>query len=247
MNQPRVPPFRKPQLGSFRNICSGSPIPTENPPTVHNPAQFGFVPQKATTAPPSRFFFPTILIMKRVRFPILLSSLLGLCTVLGHADVRGCVCDLARPETMQARECGLCRLVEQQTGDQPFFFTKDINPTKPNRLLILPRKHYPGPHSLAEMSPEERTAYWTAAITKAQELWGDAWGVAANADSSRTQCHTHMHIGKLLPDVETDSFTVVDGPAAIPVPADNGGLWIHPVNGKLHVHFQATAEPVLMR
>ncbi len=78
-------------------------------------------------------------------------------------------------------------------------------------------------------------------------MWGDGWGIALNADSSRTQCHTHMHIGKLLPDVETDSAIIVDGPAAIPVPADGGGLWIHPVNGKIHVHLAATAEPVLMR
>jgi hypothetical protein len=56
-----------------------------------------------------------------------------------------------------------------------------------------------------------------------------------------------MHIGKLLPDVESDDFTLVDGPAAIPVPPDGGGLWIHPVNGKIHVHFRAIAEPILMR
>ena len=148
---------------------------------------------------------------------------------------------------MQARQCGLCRLAEEQTSDAPFFFTKDINPTKPNRLLILPRKHYPGPHSLSEMPAEERTAFWTAAIVKGKELWGGDWGIAMNADSSRTQCHTHLHIGKLLPDVENDAFTVVDGPAAIPVPPDGGGLWVHPVNGKLHVHLANIAEPVLMR
>jgi len=186
-------------------------------------------------------------IMERVRLPLLLGSILGLCSMLGHADVRGCVCDLSSTESMEARQCGLCRLAEQQTGDAPFFFTKDINPTKPNRLLILPRKHFPGPHSLSEMTPDERTAFWTAAITKAHELWGDDWGVAINADSSRTQCHTHMHIGKLLPDVENDDVVIVDGPASIPLPPDNGGAWIHPVTGKLHVHFRATAEPVLMR
>jgi hypothetical protein len=182
-----------------------------------------------------------------VRFPLLLGSFLGLCTALGLADVRGCVCDLTNAESMQARECGLCRLAEQQTGEAPFFFTKDINPTKPNRLLILPRKHYPGPHSVFAMPPEDRTAFFTAAIAKAHELWGNDWGVALNADSSRTQCHAHMHIGKLLPDVENDAFVVVDGPADIPVPPDGGGLWLHPVNGKLHVHFANIAEPVLMR
>ena len=178
---------------------------------------------------------------------LLVGGFLGFCVILGHADVRGCMCDVARPETMQARECGLCRLAEEQPADVRFFFTKDINPTKPNRLLILPRKHYPGPHSLSEMSPEERTAFFTAAIDKARELWGDGWGIAINADATRTQCHTHMHIGKLLPDVENDDFVVADGPASVPVPPDGGGMWIHPVDGKLHVHFAKIAEPVLMR
>ncbi len=185
--------------------------------------------------------------MDVVRFPILLGTLLGLCTAVGLADVRGCVCELTNAESMQSRQCGLCRVAEQQTGDAPFFFVKDTNPTKPNRLLILPRKHYPGPHSLSEMPPEDRIAFWTAAIAKAHELWGDDWGIALNADASRTQCHTHMHIGKLLPDVENDAFIVVDGPPSIPVPPDGGGLWLHPVNGKLHVHFANIAEPVLMR
>ena len=187
-----------------------------------------------------------------MRSPLLLCGFLGLCTALGLADVRGCVCDLTNPESMQARQCGLCKLAEQQTGDAPFFFVKDTNPTKPNRLLILPRKHYPGPHTVSAMPPEERVAFFTAAIAKAHELWGDNWGIALNADASRTQCHTHMHIGKLLPDVEPDAdsgviMVVVDGPAAIPVPPDGGGMWIHPVNGKLHVHFTNIAEPVLMR
>jgi CDP-diacylglycerol pyrophosphatase len=185
--------------------------------------------------------------MALVRFPLFAGGFLGICIALGHADVRGCVCDVARPETMQARECALCRVAESQTGDAAFFFLKDTNPTKPDRLLILPRKHYPGPHTLSSMSAGERTAFFTAAIAKAHELWGDGWGIAINADASRTQCHTHMHIGKLLPDVETSEPVVVEGPAAIPVPPDGGGMWIHPAGGKLHVHFANIAEPVLMR
>jgi hypothetical protein len=182
-----------------------------------------------------------------VRFSLFVSAYVALCVALGHADVRDCVCDAARPESMQSRECGLCRVAEAQTSNDPFFFVKDTNPTKPNRLLILPRRHFPGPHTLAAMPAEERTAYFTAAIAKARELWGNDWGIAINGDMNRTQCHTHMHIGKLLPDVETGDPLVVDGPAAIPVPLDGGGMWIHPVDGKLHVHFANIAEPVLMR
>ena len=72
-----------------------------------------------------------------------------------RGDIVTCSCDPARPETLEARQCGLCREAEKQPAGIKVFFLKDANPTKPNRLLILPRKHYPGPHSLAEMSPEE--------------------------------------------------------------------------------------------
>ena len=51
----------------------------------------------------------------------------------------------------------------------------------------------------------------------------------------------------LLPDVEDENFVVADGPASMPVPPDNGGAWVHPINGKLHVHYKNIAEPVLMR
>ena len=41
---------------------------------------------------------------------------------------------------------------------------------------------------------------------------------------------------------------MVDGPAAIPVPRDGSGLWIHPQNGKLHVHLgEEITETVLLR
>ena len=41
---------------------------------------------------------------------------------LAFADVRDCACDAAKPETMEARECGLCREAEKQTGDAQVFF-----------------------------------------------------------------------------------------------------------------------------
>ena len=54
---------------------------------------------------------------------------------LGRADVRGCGCDAAKPETMAATECQLCRVAEAQPAEPRFFFVKDANPTKPNRWL----------------------------------------------------------------------------------------------------------------
>lgn len=171
--------------------------------------------------------------------------------VFGHlavADVRECVCDAARPETMAARECGLCREAEKQPASAGVFFLKDINPRKPNRLLVLPRAHTKGPHDLIDMTAEERLALWSAAIEKARSLWGDQWGLAINGDESRTQCHMHIHIGKLLDGVETPNFIVVDGPAQIPAPKDASGLWVHPEGGKLHVHTgEIITETVLLR
>src|SRR5262245_13327482 len=43
----------------------------------------------------------------------LLTGMLVLLPAL-WADVRGCQCDPAKPETMEARECGLCREAEKQ-------------------------------------------------------------------------------------------------------------------------------------
>ncbi|HKW99255.1 MAG TPA: hypothetical protein VJN43_16060 [Bryobacteraceae bacterium] len=161
------------------------------------------------------------------------------------ADVRNCTCDLAKPESMAARECGLCREAENQPADVAVFFLKDINPRKPNRWLALPRAHV---HQLWEMTPEARLALWNAAIEKARSLWGDQWGLAVNGDERRTQCHAHIHIGKLLDDAENQDFVAVDGPAEIPIPKDGTGFWIHPVNGKLHVHSgEQVTEFVLMR
>ncbi len=164
------------------------------------------------------------------------------------AEVRDCACDPARPDTMAARECGLCREAEKQPADPAVFFLKDINPRKPNRLLALPRAHAKGPHDLTEMTADERLALWTAAIHKAKSLWGDQWGLAVNGDESRTQCHMHIHIGRLLDGVETPNYIVVDGPAQIPAPKDGGGMWIHPQGSKLHVHLgEIINETVLLR
>jgi|SRR5450755_2063141 diadenosine tetraphosphate (Ap4A) HIT family hydrolase len=169
--------------------------------------------------------------------------LLFLALALG--DVRNCTCDIASAESMAKRECGLCREAEKQPVDTSVFFVQDINPNKPHRWLALPRAHA---HTMADLTEAQRRGLWTAAIGKAHEVWGDDWGLAANADSRRSQCHVHAHIGKLLEGVETADFTVVDGPADIPAPKDAGGIWIHPAGGKLHVHLGEDApETLLMR
>ena len=149
---------------------------------------------------------------------------------------------------MKARQCSLCVEAEKQPADVKYFFLKDANPRKANRTLILPRRHIQGLHLMAEMSPDERLELWTAAIAKAKELWGANWAVAYNGDKVRTQCHLHVHIGKLLPAVEAGDFIEISSPAQIPAPIVDG-LWIHGTpEGKMHVHTgEQITETVLLR
>lgn len=184
--------------------------------------------------------------MTQMRLSGLLAALL-IPASLGAQVAARCDCDPARPETMKQRQCSLCNEAEKQPAGASHFVLKDINPRKPNRWLVLPRHHKEGAHPLHEMNQEDRTALWTAAIQKAEELFGDDWALAYNGDRVRTQCHTHIHIGRFIKEIEMDNFVVVDGPGDIPVP-EQGGVWVHPVNGKLHVHTgEELAETVLLR
>jgi hypothetical protein len=161
-----------------------------------------------------------------------------------------CPCSPAKPETMALRQCSLCREAEKQPPDVEIFFLKDANPRKANRTLALPRSHAAGLHPLAEMNPKTRTRLWEAAIAKAKELWGDDWGVAYNGDKVRTQCHTHIHIGKMLKGVEEGKFVVVSRASQIPA-RPGEGMWIHPVSAgsrRMHVHLgEQACETVLVR
>jgi len=157
----------------------------------------------------------------------------------GHADIRGCLCDPARPETMAARDCSLCKVADAQPADVPYFLLKDANPNKPNRWLALPRSHGEKPQDLRTMTPAERTAYWTFAIAEARKKFGDGWGLAINSIERRTQCHAHIHVGRLRADGVEESipvFEVVDGPAGIPYERVGDGLLVHPAGNKFHVH-----------
>src|SRR5262245_34452989 len=164
----------------------------------------------------------------------------------GYADVRTCQCDPAKPDTMAARECSLCLEAEKQPAEPHVFFIRDRNPNKPDRLLALPRQHGDKPQHLGGLSPAQRTEYWTAAIAKATERWGDRWGLAINNLERRTQCHMHIHIDRLIAGTEDDRFILVDGAAQIPLPRENDGMWIHPVGGKLHVHHGNPAPELLL-
>ncbi len=174
--------------------------------------------------------------------------LLGLTAMfLLRADVTGCHCDTGNAAEMSQRACSLCAVADREPTYLTVFFQKDANPTKPNRILALPRVHGPGEHLLSSLDPETRRELWSAAIARAQEIWGTKWGIAVNGVKNRTQCHTHLHIGKLLGVQEEANFTVVNGPNDLPVPPDGGGLLVYPAGSKLHVHFEDAPELHLMR
>jgi hypothetical protein len=156
-------------------------------------------------------------------------AVVALCvfSVAARGQIR-CACDPKDPITLKERQCQLCELAEMQPPGTVFFFSQ-------------------GRHQMSALSPETRAALWGGAIAKAKELWGEQWGVAYNAEKLHTQCHVHIHIGKLIEGVEWGEFKVVDKPEEIPLPGADG-LWIHPVNGKLHVHIgEQVTENVLLR
>jgi diadenosine tetraphosphate (Ap4A) HIT family hydrolase len=171
-------------------------------------------------------------------------ALLVLAAVLAPgAEMDRCACDPARAATLEARDCSLCRVAESEPAGEPFFFLKDNSPLKPHQWLILPRTHASdGRTPMAKLSAAERAAFWTAAIERARTMFGPNWGLALNGDEARSQCHTHVHIGRLTEGVERGEPLVIDGPDKIPVPEDGAGMWIHAAGDKLHVHLgeQAT-------
>jgi hypothetical protein len=165
---------------------------------------------------------------------------------------------------MEARQCSLCREAEKQPPGGLLFFLKDNNPRKPNRWLVLPRAHAPGMHDVADLKPKQRAEFWRATVEKARAMWGDEWGLAVNGDGVRTQCHGHVHIGKLLERAAKEDVLlnaegavvpgnapkVVNGAAKIPTPEAGEAMWIHPHGEKLHVHLEdrgRATEFVLMR
>lgn len=182
--------------------------------------------------------------------PLVLAALFLALTLIPAAAqdvIRTCACDAAKPETMTHRTCSLSSEAEKRPADAGHFFVKDINPRKPNRTLALPRRNGPGLYSMDGLSAAERTKLWSAAITKAKELWGDDWAVAYNGDKVRTQCHIHIHIGKLNTAARVAKFLEVSSPAAIPAPK-GAGIWIYGHGKKLRVHAgEQITETALIR
>lgn len=176
---------------------------------------------------------------------MMLRILFCLITLAVRAGMVTCTCDVTRPETLVARQCSLCREAEKHPVDDKVFFLKDANPSKPNRWLALPRSHE---RSIELLANDQRAELLAAAINKAKQLFGDEWAIAYNAPSVQTQCHIHLHIGKLIPGVETGQFITATKVEDIPAPANGEGFWIHPQGNLFHVHTgERITETVLER
>lgn len=95
-------------------------------------------------------------------------------------------------------------------------------------------------------------------------MWGGEWGLAINGNRVRSQCHGHVHIGRLLEEArEIDTLLSPEGQRRprteprvvksiedIPAPEEGEGMWVHPAGGKYHVHIEAPAtatEFILLR
>ena len=183
-----------------------------------------------------------------------MSARLGLAAILLGAlaysnppyPVVGCPCDHAKAETLSGRVCSLCRTAEKQTA--PVYFLKDINPHKPNRYLALPRVHDAGLQHVGGLPAELRTQVWEAAIEEARRLFGERWGLAENAYFFRTQCHAHIHMGPLSPEVADEGGTLYESPGDFPALEASEGLWLHPRDGQFCLHRDRDlAEVVLIR
>jgi diadenosine tetraphosphate (Ap4A) HIT family hydrolase len=183
-----------------------------------------------------------------VRRAGILALLFAAWALLAHPPlpVVGCPCDHADPASLDARVCSLCKTAEAHDGD--VYFLKDINPSKPNRYLALPRVHGAGLQAVGELPPDLRKKVWTQAIARARELFGERWGLAHNSHLFRTQCHAHIHMGPLSPEIADEGGKLYDSPRDFPAVGAAQGIWLHPKDGRYCVHLDRDlAEVVLVR
>jgi hypothetical protein len=151
------------------------------------------------------------------------------------ADMTACVCDFSKPGGAAKIECALSMIARNQPTWEAAFLLKDNSPAKPHQWLALPKGEYGGGSPLSLMKDSERLALWSVAAQKAKDLFGDDWALAMNG-ADRSQCHLHIHIGKMKPGSEKGGGIVVDDLSQIPAPSNGNGVWVHPEGGKLHVH-----------
>jgi hypothetical protein len=97
------------------------------------------------------------------------------------------------------------------------------------------------------MDKAARVRFWKFAIAEAKKRFGDEWAAAYNGWRVRTQCHGHIHIGKLIQAAKIEKFQLVKRVEDFPAPEDSG-VWVYPVPGGYRVHTgEQITETALVR
>ena len=158
--------------------------------------------------------------------------------------VVNCPCVHGNPETLKSRVCSLCNTAENKTAE--IYFLKDINPRKPNRYLALPKSHSREMQSTSELPKGLRSKLWLAAANRGEELFPGTWGVAQNSHYFRTQCHAHLHIGPLSPEVQDVNGTLYSSVDDLPNVRPENGIWMHPKDGQYCVHLDRDLTEIVL-
>jgi hypothetical protein len=169
------------------------------------------------------------------------------CEAIPTGPGPSCAC--SNIDDLAAPECSLCgeavRRRPQRDGGSTIVI-EDKNPCK-GRWLALPLEHRgPCMQTLSTLSPKARGDLGRTAVAKAAAEFGPGFGLAINPPDQRTQCHLHVHIGRLRPNV-TCSATIaaVSSPDDVFAIATDQGMWVHAAGGGYHVHTSARPEDLL--
>ncbi len=153
----------------------------------------------------------------------------------------GCPCDEGNPRSLDQTVCGLCGGGQ---GHTDAYVVRDASPAKPNRLLALPPHHAV---ELADLRLDQRTALWTAAIVAARKNFDEDWALAQNSVLFRTQCHAHIHIGRLDPEYRHSGGTIIASPADLPATTTFQGIWVHPRDNGYCFHLDRLHPEALLQ
>ena len=164
--------------------------------------------------------------------------LLGIVLALASVPTSPTAPAIPRPETMKARQCGLCREAEKHPLDAKFFFLKDNNPRKPNRWLLLPRAHkHDGPARCRDDRRPSARALWRLAIAAGEAALGRRMGDRLQRRQGphavpRPPAHRQVAQGHRL----DRRFIIVIRAGTSRCPKTAPGSGSTPPAGKLHVH-----------
>lgn len=145
-------------------------------------------------------------------------------------------------------ECSLCNEAVRRRPEHgsSTIVIKDRNVCK-GRWLALPQEHR-GPciQTLPTVSPQARRDLGRTAIAKALAEFGPGFGLAINPSAERSQCHLHVHIGRLRPNVACSAVMAsVSSPDEVFAAATDQGVWVHAAGGGYHVHTSERPEDLL--